>query len=129
MLEYDSLDEFRDPSTYDLVDAGYEEDRPLVEQWARTLGGPLLDLACGTGRMAIPLAGQGYQVTGADVVPEMIAHARQKAVARAASVTWVVADARAFQLREQFRFIYMLENTFQFFYTRADHEALLARVR
>src|SRR5579859_5997650 len=60
---------------------------------------------------------------------EMIAYARQKAAAKGASVEWVVADARSFQLRKQFPFIFMLENAFQFFLTRADHEALLARVR
>lgn len=129
MLDHDNLEEFRDPQTYDLVDAGYEEDRPLVGQWARSLGGPLLDLACGTGRMAIPLAAQGYQVTGVDITSEMVAWARQKVTAQAVSVEWVVADARAFQLHQQFRFIFMLEHAFQFFLTRADHEALLARVR
>jgi ubiquinone/menaquinone biosynthesis C-methylase UbiE len=129
MIDFDNLDEFRDPQTYDLVDAGYDEDRPLIEQWARSLGGPLLDVACGTGRMAIPLAAQGYQVTGVDIVPEMIAQARQKAAAQAISVEWVVADARAFQLQKQFPFMYMVENAFQFFLTRADQEALLARIR
>ena len=54
----------------------------VVEQWARSLGGPLLDLACGTGRMALRMAAQGYQVTGVDIVPEMIAQARQKAAER-----------------------------------------------
>jgi len=64
MIDYDPLEEFRDPQTYDLECEAYDEDRPLVEQWARTLGGPLLDLACGTGRMALRLAAQGYAVTG-----------------------------------------------------------------
>lgn len=129
MLDHDNLEEFRDPQTYDLVDAGYDEDRPLVEQWARALGGPLLDLACGTGRMAIPLAAQGFQVTGVDITPEMVAWAQQKGAAQAVAVEWMVADARTFQLHKQFRFIFMLENAFQFFLTRADQEALLARVR
>lgn len=53
MIDHDNLEEFRDPQTYDLEDGGYDEDWPLTEQWARLLGGPLLDLACGTGRMAI----------------------------------------------------------------------------
>src|SRR5579859_3783052 len=99
MIDDASLEEFRDPQTYDLVDAGYDADRPVIEQWARLLGGPLLDVACGTGRMAIPLAAQGYQVAGVDIVPEMIAHARQKAAAQGVSVEWVVADARTFQLQ------------------------------
>src|SRR5207248_4787355 len=115
MIDHDNLEEFRDPQTYDLVDEGYEEDYPLTEQWARLLGGPLLDLACGTGRMALRLAAQGYQVTGVDLVPEMIARARRKAAARSVSIEWVVADARAFHLDQQYPFIYMLGNAFQFF--------------
>ncbi len=129
MIDYDSLEEFRDPQTYDLVDEGYYEDYPLTEQWARSLGGPLLDLACGTGRMALRMAAQGYQVTGVDITPEMIARARQKAAKQSISIDWVVADARTFHLQKQFPFIYMLENVFQFFLTREDQEALLARVR
>jgi SAM-dependent methyltransferase len=129
MIDHDNLEEFRDAQTYDLEDEGYEEDYPLTEQWARSLGGPLLDLACGTGRTALHMAELGYQVTGVDIVPEMIARARQKAAERAVSIEWVVADARTFHLQKQFPFIYMLENAFQFFLTREDQEALLARVR
>ena len=120
--------EFRDPQTYDLEVENYDEDRPLIEQWARSLGGPLLDIACGTGRTAIRMALQGYQVTGVDIVPEMIAqHARKQA-----NVLFPLsgsADARTFRLQKQFPFMYMLGNAFQFFLTREDQEALLARAR
>ena len=129
MIDHDNLEEFRDPQTYDLEDEGYYDDYPLTEQWARSLGGPLLDLACGTGRMAIRMAMQGYQVTGVDIMPEMIEWARQKAAKLAVSIDWVVADARTFHLQKQFSFIYMLENVFQFFLRREDQEAMLARVR
>jgi SAM-dependent methyltransferase len=129
MIDHDNLSDFRDAETYDLTDAGYADDRPLIEQWARSLGGPLLDLACGTRRMAIPLAAQGYAVTAVDVTPEMVAWGRQKAARQGVAVEWVVADARAFQLGRQFPFIFMLANAFQFFLTREDQEAMLARVR
>src|SRR5579859_2941734 len=128
-IDHDSLEEFRDPQTYDLECDSYDEDCPFVDQWAQSLGGPLLDLACGTGRMALRLALQGYQVTGVDIVPEMIAQARQKAAERSVSIEWVVADARSFHLQKQFPYIYMLENAFQFFLTREDQEAMLAHVR
>ncbi len=134
MIDYDSFEEFRDPVTYDLICDAFDADIPLVAQWARTLepartlGGPLLDLACGTGRMALHLAAQGYQITGVDVVPEMIAHARRKAAARSADIEFVVADARAFHLGKQFPGIYMLMNAFQFLLTRQDYEAMLACV-
>lgn len=129
MLDYDSLEEYRDPQTYDLVCDEVVEELPLIEQWARSLGGPLLDLACGTGRTALRLAARGYRVTGVDLVPEMIARARQKAAEQAISVEWVVADARTVRLPEEFRCIYMVGNAFQLFWTREDQEALLARVR
>ena len=129
MIDHDNLEDFRDAQIYDLQDEGYYDDYPLTEQWARKLGGPLLDLACGTGRMALRMAAPGYQVTGVDITPQMIARARQKAAEQAASIGWVVADARTFQLQKQFSFIYMLENAFQFFLTREDQEAMLARVR
>jgi 2-polyprenyl-3-methyl-5-hydroxy-6-metoxy-1,4-benzoquinol methylase len=128
-LEHDNFEEFRDPETFDLEDKGYYDDYPLTERWARLLGGPLLDLACGTGRMALRMAALGYQVTGVDVVPEMIERARQKAASQSASIDWVVADARSFHLQKQFSFIYMLEHPFQFLLTREDQEAMLAHVR
>src|SRR5438876_10642564 len=126
MIDHDNLEEFRDPQTYDLEDEGYNDDWQLTEQWAHLLGGPLLDLACGTGRMALRMAAQGYQVTGVDIVPEMIELARQKAAERALSVEWVVADARTFQLQKQFPFAFMVCNAWQFFQEREDQEALLA---
>ena len=129
MIDHDNLEEFRDAQIYDLQDEGYEDDYALTVQWARELGGPLLDLACGTGRMALRMAALGYQVTGVDITPEMIERARQKAAQQGASIEWVVADARNFHLQKQFPFIYMLENVFQFFLTRQDQEAMLACVR
>ena len=129
MIDFDPLEGYRDPQTYDLEEEGHDDDRPFVEQWARALGGPILDVACGTGTIALSLARQGYQVTGVDVVPEMIAWATQKAAQQAASVEWVIADARTFDLQRRFPFIYMVGNAFQHFLTREDQEAVLARVR
>ena len=129
MVDYDSLEEFRDPQTYDVEMEDFDEDRPLIEQWASELGGPLLDLACGTGRTALRMARLGYEVTGVDIVPEMIERARQKAAAQTVSIEWVEADMCMFQLQRQFPFIYMLGHAFQFLLTREEQEALLTRVR
>ncbi|MCU0503774.1 MAG: class I SAM-dependent methyltransferase, partial [Anaerolineae bacterium] len=48
----------------------------FLEQLAR--GGPALELAIGTGRIALPLAAQGVQVDGIDFSPAMIARLRAK---------------------------------------------------
>lgn len=60
---------------------------------------------------------------------KMIDWATQKAAKQEVSIEWVVADARTLDLQKQFSFIYLLGNAFQHFLTRADQEALFARVR
>jgi ubiquinone/menaquinone biosynthesis C-methylase UbiE len=132
MLDHDNLEEFQDPQNYDVeveMISGPDVDLAFVEELARTKGGPLLDLACGTGRIALRLAEQGYQVTGVDISAPMIEWGRHKASQRGISMEWVVADARSFQLKKNFFLIYMLGNAFQLFLTRSDQEAMLKRVR
>jgi len=87
MIDYsDYLEGYRDAQSYDVEEGGYDADYPLTEQLARSLGGPSLDLACGTGTMAIRMAEQGFQVTVVDIIPEMIAWASQKAIAQGISI-------------------------------------------
>jgi SAM-dependent methyltransferase len=130
MIDYSEyLEGYRDAQAYDVEEGDYDADYPLTLALARELGGPLLDLACGTGTMAIRMAQQGFQVTGVDIIPEMIEWASQKAQTQGVSIDWVVADARIFHLQKRFSCIYMLGNAFQHFLSRADQEELLARVR
>jgi 2-polyprenyl-3-methyl-5-hydroxy-6-metoxy-1,4-benzoquinol methylase len=46
---------------------------------ARRIGGPVLELACGTGRLTLPLAREGHEVVGLDASPRMLAVARRRA--------------------------------------------------
>jgi ubiquinone/menaquinone biosynthesis C-methylase UbiE len=52
----------------------------------------LLDIACGTGNLTLPLAQLGYQMTGLDRAPAMLAIARQKATASQQPITFVCQD-------------------------------------
>ena len=58
-----------------------------------SIADPVLDAGCGTGELALLLAGRGRQVLGFDVVEAAIAAARAKAVERALTVDVRVADA------------------------------------
>ena len=65
----------------DLFDRGWAEsedpgDRALVERHLLGLPGPVLDLGCGPGQWTAHLHARGADVTGVDVVPEFVAHAR-----------------------------------------------------
>ena len=73
MMDWD-LSEYEDPTLYDLENQGNPE-LPMLLAWAKKLdleGKPVLDLACGTGRTAIPLAEAGYSVIGVDLTPQGI---------------------------------------------------------
>src|SRR4051794_17672002 len=57
------LDEFSDPIEYDLEDSS-DTGVAFYRALAHETGGPVLELACGTGRVAIPIAKEGIPVTG-----------------------------------------------------------------
>jgi len=58
---------------YDLDLAEDPGDLDLYVALAARTGGPILELAAGTGRLTIPLAQAGYEVTAVDVDPAMLA--------------------------------------------------------
>ena len=56
-------------------------------------GSQVLDVACGTGNVAIPLARAGFEVTGVDIAPNLIAQARERAAAEHLKVHFDEGDA------------------------------------
>ena len=66
---------------YDLDLAEDPGDLDLYLSIARRTGGPVLELAVGTGRLAVPIAEAGYEVTGVDIDPAMLDRARQRLAA------------------------------------------------
>ena len=126
MIDHNNLEEFSDAVNYDMQDAG-DTGVAFYSALAREAGGPVLEIACGTGRVTIPVAELGFATTGLDVVPGMLEQARRKSIGL--PVRWVEGDARTFDLREQFQLIFLTGNAFQAFVTNADQAALLQRVR
>lgn len=126
-MSYDNLSEYADPKLYDAENHDFEPDGPFILSLAKQLGGTVLELGCGTGRMTIPLAENGVEIVGLDVVPGMVDLAKQKADGK--PIEWVVADVRAFQLGRKFRLIFESGSVFHHMLTRQDQEAYLARVR
>jgi SAM-dependent methyltransferase len=62
----------------------------------------ILDLGCGTGNHALPMARRGYRVTGVDQSREMLALARKKAASLRNRPRFVHADMRSFHLGRSF---------------------------
>lgn len=123
----DNLSEYADPKLYDAENCDFEPDGPYILELAKELGGTVLELGCGTGRVTIPLAENGVRVVGLDILPGMIDLAKQKA--NGLPIEWVVADVRSFQLRRKFCLVFESGSVFHHMLTRPDQEAYLARVR
>jgi SAM-dependent methyltransferase len=125
-VEYNVLNEYDDAAEYDAENDA-REGLDFYLGLAHEKGSPILDLACGTGWLTIPIARAGYATTGLDIAASMVEHGKRKAEGLA--IDWYVGDCRSFQLNERFALITMTGNSFQAFLTRADQEAVLGRVR
>jgi ubiquinone/menaquinone biosynthesis C-methylase UbiE len=84
---------------------------------ARAAGGRVLELACGTGRIALVLAERGFDVTGVDISDGMLTLARRKAADRPSAVrdhlTFVHQDMSGLDLPGRFGLIFIPFRSFQ----------------
>ncbi len=118
---------YTEPDLYDAENAIVDE-LPVLLPLAAEAGGPILDLACGTGRTTLPLAEDGFQVIGVDSSEPMLAAARSKAEARGLAVEFHLQDCRRLALPVTARMATMTGNAFQEFLTNEDQDALLRSV-
>jgi SAM-dependent methyltransferase len=91
-------------------------------------GEAILDLACGTGRVALALAKTGVRVVGMDLAPDMLAIAQQK-TEELPNIRWAQGDMRAFELGEKFGLVIIPVHSFQFMLTLRDQLSCLECIR
>jgi SAM-dependent methyltransferase len=122
----ESVDVFDDP----LLASVYDDLNPWGA-WddfyfglARASGGAVLDLGCGTGRLACRIAAEGCAVVGAEPAAGMLGVARARPGAE--TVTWVQSDGQGLNLTRRFDLIYMTGHAFQALLSDDDALALLA---
>jgi SAM-dependent methyltransferase len=108
-------------------------DVPFFVETAMESGGPVLELGCGTGRVLIPTAREGIDITGLDLSVDMLAVCRKKLEAEPdevrARIRLVVGDMRSFELQERFRLVTMPFRPFQHLTTVEDQLACLGCIR
>ena len=110
MKDYEPILSFgeEDAETYDDSSRGDEDATvAFLEHLAR--GGPALELAIGTGRIALPLAARGIQVDGIDFSPAMVAKLRAKPGGDQIAVT--IGDFADVPVPGAYQLIYVVYNT------------------
>ena len=114
---------------YDQRCKNYTQDISFWINQAKKYGDPVLELACGTGRVAIPLAKEGFLVTGIDISDSMLTEAGSKSSQEGIIVEWVKADIRDFKLGKKFPSIIFPANTICHLLDLEDLELCLSCVK
>ena len=120
---------------YDLREHGgpgtvIEGDVDFYLAQARKTGGPVLDLACGTGRVAFPLAQVGFEVIGLDRSPAMLAIARAKQqTSGLAKLKFLRGNMARFDLRRRFGLALVAYRAFQHLLTPKEQRSSLECIR
>jgi len=108
---------------YDLEFDNFHADLELYRGYAAIVGSPILELGCGTGRLLVPLAQDGFQVTGIDSSADMLARAEARITAAGLEdVELHRLDMRALGglPAQHFRMVFCAVNSFLHLETRAD---------
>jgi SAM-dependent methyltransferase len=112
---------------YDLFTerSAYEPVIAQVEAWALAQGlrgRDLLDVACGTGKSFLPMLDRGYELTGCDISPAMVAEAR----AKAPDAEIVVADMRDLPWSDSFDLITCMDDAVNYLLEADDLRRAIA---
>jgi SAM-dependent methyltransferase len=111
----------------DLYDLEYPHhyDVPFWLALARREGGPIVEWGAGTGRIAIPLTGAGFEVTAVELSEKMVEKGREKG----AEVEWVHGDMRSVELGRRFKLAVCAFNSFLCLSSVDDALAFLRNAR
>jgi SAM-dependent methyltransferase len=102
---------------------------PFYVDIARQQAGAVLELACGTGQLTVPIALESLPTIGLDSSSAMLDVAKQRASAAGASVEFLQGDMREFALGREFNLIIVARNSLLHLLSTEDLLAALTAIR
>ena len=120
---------FDDGALYDLFFERLDIGLDFYLALAKAADGPVLDLACGTGRILLPCLQAGVDIDGADLSSAMLARLREKASAMGVEPRLYQADMASFRLPRRYALIGITFNAFVHNLTTEDQLATLNACR
>ena len=128
MMSVKERDFYDYPDLYDALLPVHAEV-PFYVDVARQQAGPVLELACGTGQLTVPIALAGFPTTGLDQSTAMLEVAKKRASAAGASVEFLHGDMRDFSLGREFKLIIVARNSLLHLLSTEDLLAAFAAAR
>ncbi|MFD2588189.1 class I SAM-dependent methyltransferase [Croceitalea marina] len=105
-------------------------DLPFYSRWLeKKKDGRILELCCGTGRLTIPLAKEGYNIVGVDNSVTMLEQAQIKADEIDASIKFIESDMRFLDLPEVYDTIFIPFNSIHHLYDNQDFFRVMTNVK
>jgi SAM-dependent methyltransferase len=121
---YDKIARLYDPWSRSVV-----EDVPFYLEEAQRSGGPVLELAVGTGRIAVPIAASGIPVVGVDLSEGMLQVARERAEAAGAELDLRYGDMRDPPVEGTFPLVLVPFRSMLHMETDADRRSVLRAIK
>jgi len=113
---------YQNTELYDLEFKDRDHEIPFFKKWAKSSHGPVLEVACGTGRITEPLAREGIDIIGSDLCETMINKARKNFP----DLNLLVQDCREISFKQNFALIFSASNAMQHL---LDHSSVLSFLR
>ena len=127
--DYKVGDLIYDANIYDGMNTDLS-DLQFYKRWLpQSKGARILELCCGTGRLTLPIARDGYDISGVDYTPSMLAQARLKASEAGLEINFIEADIRTLNLQEKYDLIFIPFNSIHHLYRNEDLFNALGCVR
>ncbi len=123
-MNYDAL-----AALYERQYANYRDDIAFYGRLAERLGADrVLELGAGAGRVSVPLARRGLEVTALELSPAMIERGQAFAARENVSIEWIQSDMRDFNLGRTFPLMIAPFNALMHLYTLPDQDRALERI-
>ena len=114
------IDIYSDPQLYDAAHAWKTNDIEFITNCALEHGGPILEMASGTGRLAVPLIKKGFNYTGVELSEPFVEFTKKKLTSIKSVHNIVQGDMKNIDLKKKYRFIFIGFNSICHLLTNKD---------
>lgn len=118
--DYKVGDLIYDANIYDGLNT-FLSDLQFYKKWMpKNKDAKILELCCGTGRLTLPIAMEGYNISGVDYTSSMLKQAKAKASKAGLKMNFIEADIRTLNLQDKFDLVFIPFNSIHHLYKNED---------